>query len=482
MKPLDAWIEAQAKISADRMERAISATHLRHARAAFGQVAVPRKGSVLASPVSAHWDPEPDYFFHWLRDSAIVMGAVVTLGRAAENAAERARWNGHFEDFVRFSLELSQIDGADFVKKNDYRSRTQPAFAQFLRPEAELRQLKGDALLGEPRFNPDGTPDFLGWSRPQYDGAALRALCCLRYDALCREQGRAPAPELARMIRLDLDFTARHADDACIGPWEEANENGHHYYAALAQLGAMHHGRAWAQQAGDAALAENCRRAAEKLRRALDGHWSGKPGVYKALRDKPGAAEDAIDSCTVLATLDAALPGGRHSVADARAQATLAALEKMFGAEFPINRAAPKDAPALGRSRGDKYFGGGAWYPATLGAASFYYSLAAHLLKTNSRLARESANSEFRKAAKGRTPQEQARALIERGDAFMETVRKFTPADGSLSEQFDRASGAQASARHLTWSYAAFIAAAQERETALALLPPAPPAPLPPAA
>ena len=39
----------------------------------------------------------------------------------------------------------------------------------------------GDALLGEPRFNPDGTIDILQWARPQYDGPALRALACLRY-------------------------------------------------------------------------------------------------------------------------------------------------------------------------------------------------------------------------------------------------------------------------------------------------------------
>ena len=51
-------------------------------------------------------------------------------------------------------------------------------------------------------------------------------------------------------------------------------------------------------------------------------------------------------------------------------------------------------------------------------------------------------------------------AAIERGDAIMRTVQAFTPATGDLSEQFDRTTGAQTSAKHLTWSYAAFITAA----------------------
>ena len=50
-----------------------------------------------------------------------------------------------------------------------------------------------------------------------------------------------------------------------------------------------------------------------------------------------------------------------------------------------------------------------------------------------------------------------------RGDAYLETVRAFTPASGDLSEQFDQTTGAQTSARHLAWSYAAFMTAIAAR-------------------
>jgi len=49
----------------------------------------------------------------------------------------------------------------------------------------------------------------------------------------------------------------------------------------------------------------------------------------------------------------------------------------------------------------------------------------------------------------------------------MATVRALTPADGTLSEQVDRSTGLPTSARHLTWSYAAFVTAARLRAGAV---------------
>jgi glucoamylase len=49
----------------------------------------------------------------------------------------------------------------------------------------------------------------------------------------------------------------------------------------------------------------------------------------------------------------------------------------------------------------------------------------------------------------------------------MATIKDFTPADGHLAEQFDRATGVPVSARDLTWSYAAFVSAARTRRGCL---------------
>jgi len=292
-------------------------------------------------------------------------------------------------------------------------------------------------LLGEPRFSADGTIDFLRWSRPQYDGPALRALACLRYLAA----GGQASDDLQRLLRLDLGFTLRHADRRCIGPWEEAGQNAHHYYVALVQLGALQHGGAWIDDDAISRVAA----AKKRLRAGLERHWSQRHGVYLAIRDTPGeSADDLIDAVQLLDVLDADLPDGPHSVLDPRVQATQAAIERLFGREFAINRDLPPGrGPALGRSRQDRYFGGGARYPTTLAAAALCYRQAA-------------------------CPGQDRQALLKRGDGFMATVRALTPADGALSEQVDRETGVQTSARHLTWSYAAFVSAARLRAAVLA--------------
>jgi glucoamylase len=46
-------------------------------------------------------------------------------------------------------------------------------------------------------------------------------------------------------------------------------------------------------------------------------------------------------------------------------------------------------------------------------------------------------------------------------------VRAFTPPNGELSEQFDRRTGSQTSAKHLAWSYAAFISCVTARQAVI---------------
>jgi glucoamylase len=420
---LAAWIDSQARHSATMLEQAISATSLVRRRAAFGQTVVPAKGSVLASPEIADWDPEPDYFFHWVRDSALVMRTVADLMADAADPAARARWAGHFGDFVGFSLGLIRLDGAAVVRHGRHRAATKRGFRRFLRRDAELARVSGDKLRGEPRFNADGSLDVQRWSRPQYDGPALRALAVLHFLAA---GGDRRTPGLEELLTGDLEFTLRHADRVCIGPWEEAGERAHHYYVATVQLGALRHGAAWIDD--KRALA----RADAGLRAGLDRHWSPARQAYVAIR-----GGGRLDAVVLLAAVDSDMPGDRHSVRDPRLQATLAALERLFAGLLRVNRG--RVAPALGRSAAEvAVVGGGAWYPTTLAAAALCYELAA------------------------RDP-----AWLTRGDAYMATVRDLTPADGALSEQVDRATGAQTSARHLTWSYAAFVDVARRRRRAV---------------
>ncbi len=433
MTPLEAWIERQAAISAERMARAISATDLVFHRPGFGQTVRPAPGSILASP-ETELNGGPDYFFHWLRDAAAVMEAMRLLAGGADGAA----WIARFEECVRFSLALGRLDGRAVLSGGDVRARVMPDFLKFVRPDDEIAALAGESVLGDVRYGADGTLDIIKWSRPQHDGAALEALVALRFWRDGRSSSESARAALEALIRRDLDYTAHHAADPCFDIWEE--ELGVHYYPRHVALAALEAGAAWCTSQGRGVRAAACRDAAARLAPALDTFWSDDLGFYRSRIAAPDSPK-ALDMSVILALLHAGRTQGKHGLADARMAATLNRLKAHFAARYPLNR--ERGIPfALGRYPGDRYFDGSAWYLCSFAAAEF----------------------EYRRAALSGD-----RATIAQGDAILDAVRAFVPESGTLSEQFHPETGAQLSARNLAWSYAAFITASHARNAALRL-------------
>ncbi|HYC09074.1 MAG TPA: glycoside hydrolase family 15 protein, partial [Steroidobacteraceae bacterium] len=396
---------------------------------------------------------------------------------ADRSALERLR------EFARFSHALHSLSGQQFLRHSDFRIRTRPDFLQYLRPDDEIAALSGERLLADVRVNADGTPDFIRWGRPQTDGPALRAIALLRwrqeFPALCQDALLHAA--CTEVIGADLAFVLTYVRKPSRDLWEE--ESGYHYYTQLVQAEALHRGADWLEEGGQHPRAQACREAAAEALSRLDRFWSDSDGFYRSRSavDSTAGHRDP-DIAVVLAVLHAARAGDRHSVLDPKAQATLTALEEFFEAEFVLNHGRPAGrGPAMGRYPNDRYYGGGAWYLATLAAAEFYFRLAAALasgaplpltpenLRFRQRLeaaASAGALASVGAAGTAAAATEPTQLALERGDAIMRTVQAFTPEGGQLSEQFDRTSGAQTSAKHLSWSYAAFITAAASRAQA----------------
>jgi glucoamylase len=473
--PLLDWMARQYEVSAAEMLGAISATHLVKERRGFGQTIRPARGSILASTAIGSWDPDPDYFFHWLRDSALVVDALRHLIIDGNHAGEALV---HFKEFVAFSLSLNRLDGARFLRlAGDFRKNIEPWFLQFVRDDDELRAVAGDRVLGEPRFNPDGSLDISKWSRPQRDGPALRALALMRFwslDAL----GDAARAAMRALILTDLEFIVRHWREPCFDIWEE--ELGHHYYTRLVHHAALADGAQWLEETGtdETARTRACLSAAQAIAQSLDKYWNPDKGFYASRRGVTnGVPGKELDFATILAVIHAAREEGAHSVLDPRVMATLARLEELFDASYAINRDRPETrGPALGRFADDRYFSGGAYYFSTLGAAEFYYALAEAVAGAEVPVTADNKEFLFRLGAADDSltlpppaPEHRNRrfeALVRRGDQFMATVAAYTPASGELSEQFDQASGVQTSAKSLTWSHAALIKAFARRKAA----------------
>ncbi|CAA2109800.1 glycoside hydrolase family 15 protein [Variovorax paradoxus] len=445
----EAWLERQLSHSASAMLSSVSPLSIVKHRDGFGQTVQPVAGAIVASPVLGNYDPDPDYFFHWFRDSAVVIDALRLLYAERRIGDEALQ---HLRDFTRFSLALNELDGRAVAAVQDRGARVEPRLLQYLREDQDLVHVHGDAVVAETRVNPDGTLDILRWARPQHDGPPLRAIALLRWVA-GEHLDAALLAEVEPLIRFDLGFTLRHWREPSFDIWEE--ESGHHYYTLRISAAALADGAAWLEGLGETAQAQRCREESYAVLRLLDGYWvderEATHGYYSSRVLPDGQpSPKALDIAVILSAIHGLGTGidirAAHGPADPRMQATLARLDALFDAAYPINhgRAAGRGA-AMGRYAGDVYCSGGAYYFSTLGAAEFCFRAAA------------SASGDAR-----------GRDWLARGDAYLATVRAYTPDGGDLSEQFDQRSGAQTSAKQLAWSHAAFISCVSARRIATA--------------
>jgi glucoamylase len=457
MAPLDLWIERQYCHAAAAMLPSLSAVSIVKQRPGFGQTVTPKKGSIVASPVLASYDPDPDYFFHWFRDSAVVIDALRLV--LADGGITSAAALEYFHDFVKFSLGLLTLDGRSLVASSTWRAGVRADFEKFVRTDADLGAVHGGLVSAEARVNPDGSLDISNWARPQHDGPPLRLLAVLRWVRDVRLDPALGEP-VAQLLRADIAFTRGRWRIPSFDIWEE--EKGQHYYTLRVAAEALEEGANWLEThsgaqsdlQGDAEEARLCRADAQAILRMLDGYWLDDAGYYRSRVLEAGAqSSKELDIAVIFAAIhgagDSGLHEGTHAVAhslqDPRMQATLNRLEALFDAEYPINRDRPVGrGPAMGRYKGDVYYSGGAYYFSTLAAAEFC----------------------FRAAIGKHITVAEGRAFVDRGNAFLETVRAYTPSSGDMSEQFDQKSGAQTSARHLAWSYAAFISSVVARRDA----------------
>src|ERR1700761_4706115 len=379
MTALDAWIEARRGDAIAGLLRCISSQQTK-IRTGFGQTIVPRRGSIVASAVIASYDPDPDYFFHWYRDSAVVMDALRILHERGTLGDEALQL---FEQFVHFSLKADELDGRTLVEHPQWRERVQPDFVKFLRTDADLSQAHGERVRGETRLNADGTLDISSWPRPQHDGIATRALTLRRWLGV---PALAPAlrEHTLRLLKADLDYTRRHWHDPSYDIWEE--DLGLHYYTLCAAAAAL----------GDDPVCAS-------IYRLLDGYWDASDGYYRSRSLQSGApSPKQLDIAVILAAIHTDLPGARHSPADPRMHATLTRLEELFSHQYAINDLRPVGSgPAMGRYAGDVYYSGGAYYFSTLGAAELCYLAACRMAP------------------------DAAQPWLQRGDAFLETVRAY---------------------------------------------------------
>lgn len=420
------------------------------------------RGSVIAAPSRSH----PDYYYHWVRDAALVADSLINIyvDPRFNNSSLKSQIKTFLLDHLKFNARI-QVTSESF---------------------------KG---LGEPKFFVNGLPFTGPWGRPQNDGPALRASMHARVlDIALKEKW----PELKQLMPLiygakipadslmkrDLEYVGHHWREPNFDLWEEVY--GKHFYTLLAQRKSLLVGASVAKAFNDGGAAQFYTSEANQISSSLDSFWNSGKGFVEATRFvQRGRNKSQLDSAVLLAVLHAEIPETQFSVTDPRVFATFLKLKESFDSIYTINKN-KNYGTAIGRYPEDTYDGyktnarGNPWVLSTAGAAEYLYRVALSHIKTkrialnnvNLKLYANVSGSSQLKSGQVLTPFDRDYSLIIKGlfleaDSFLNRVLFHRNADGSLSEQINRENGYMQGAPNLTWSHASIITAKLRRDEVL---------------
>ncbi|KAI8075404.1 glucoamylase glam [Gilbertella persicaria] len=400
------------------------------------------KGFIAASLSTAN----PDYFYAWTRDAALV-GHVIA-NDYNRTLAGNSTYLGLLKDYVTFSVN----------------SQSTSTICN---------------CLGEPKFNKDGSGYSGAWGRPQNDGPAERAdTFILIADSILKQTGDATyvTGTLRPAIYKDLDYVVNVWSNGCFDLWEEVN--GVHFYTLMVMRRSLILGANFASRNGDSTRASTYTNTANSIKTKIDTFWSSSNNYVAVSQSVTGGVNKAgYDVANLIAANVGSLDDGFYTPGSERILATAVAVESKFASIYGVNQNLPSWlGNSIGRYPEDTYNGNGnsqgnPWFIATNTYAELYYR-AIKEWTNNGGVTVTNVNFNFFKkfdssasvgtkytvgtSAFNTLTQNVALAA----DNFFSTVKVHAATNGSMSEQFGRDSGVMTGARDLTWSHASLITAA----------------------
>ncbi|MEZ4741826.1 MAG: glycoside hydrolase family 15 protein [Bdellovibrionota bacterium] len=404
------------------------------------------KGIVVASPSQQN----PDYFFHWVRDSALVMNTLLDVYLS----------DGH--QISETSLLSAMYDYVDRVKFSQYQS--------------------GFEHLGEPKYYVSGYPFNGPWGRPQNDGPALRAITLIKFANFLLDKGERwyvlenlykPVLPALSPIKMDLEFVAQNWQQQGFDYWEEVK--GLHFSTAMVQRKALLKGAELALKLDDAYAARYYLEKVKDIEELLKKFWNPQKGyIESTIEQTSGVWKSQLDISVILGVLHGATNDGLYSINDLKVMETARRIEDVFANIFPINQAETgNEAPAIGRYPEDSYDGysvngeGNPWFIATFAMAEYYFALekyasAASVDSKNYRLYCALVSLEKCQVYTNDKPafiRKIKEGLRAKAEGFLARADFHSDSEGHMSEQMNRYHGFMQGARDLTWSYAAHVSA-----------------------
>lgn len=389
-------------------------------------------GAVVAS--RDHNTPGGSYFYHWMRDGALSM-------------------KGFME-----------------INNNDY-----DAVAEKMRSYVNwVTKVQGDSdphdqsVLVEPKFMiPDGSVYPGGWCRPQTDGPGLRATTMAIWGTILGKKGMADEVrnKVWPLIEKDMAWVVQNWEKTGCDLWEEVRSD-NFFWERMAFVSALTQAADLALQVGKHMVVPSYHAAAAKIKTSLDAHWNGNYLWESKNRPIDGAVIHAI------ATFGAS--NSKFPVTSKEAAKTIQFERKAFCREYKINQdddTAKIPGVLIGRYPGDSYAGGNPWQLLTAVLAEAFYlaskGFAAHLRGEADTAVTAADVSAWTELLGVTSASELPSAAFKAGDAVMYRMWQYVKDDGGrIDEQMSKTTGAQKSAKGLTWSYANVLHALHVRKGA----------------
>ncbi len=436
-------------------------------------------GVVIASPSVPAATFRQDYLFHWVRDGAITMMEIIHCYLEADSDKDREKFKEYLMEYLKWVDVIQQ--------------------------QPELNRV---SIYGEPKFNIDGSLWTGVWSRPQNDGAGLRAISTIAIANILMNEGqkdwvrenlyitRAGASNYG-VIKNDLEYIANHWGEKNSGLWEEIK--GYHFFTEIVQRKALIMGAELADKLGDKNAANYYSQQVKHIELLMNNHWNDHTGYYSETLRHQAYKGGGVNSSIIIGFLY-----GRCELDDSafciEADRTISSayfIRNAFEGLFQINfhlKEKNIGGPLIGRYPNDLYDGnqsiyGNPWPLATALFAEYYYLLAASIIKNESisinsihRMFFKQVNPELkfkddliRQTSDPELFKSIINSLLKTGDDMLKATNYLskTESDGSkfhLAEQVDRSTCEQVSAMDLTWNYAAVLSASRARRDLVGML------------
>lgn len=395
-------------------------------------------GFIIASP-----SIEPNYYFHWVRDAALVMKSLFDY----LNDKERIVF---FDDYAKI------VHQHQSTKTNI-------------------------SSLGEVKYKKDGTAYTGPWGRPQNDGPALRSIALIKYFLHLKKNGLKSSlsddyfyslnPKAQAVIKKDLDYIVKVWKEKDYDLWEEVK--GDHFFTKMVQAEALYQGMKVAKLYSDSIAATLYEDTYEEINEFLNNFYNPTQKYFLTTINWSGGHNTKttyIDTSTILAFNQIKHPFNINS------NNNFKKVIDTFRNLYNINK--NRNEYALGRYPEDFYFGGNPWFLLTAAAGEYLYKMVSRVNRQYNISSTQfpvdfipgfkiPQTKQFTKEQKA----ELLQALFNYGDEFLKTIRKHVDLNsGQMDEQFHRDNGYMLSAKHLTWSYSAFLSMKKARDNALKII------------